>query len=86
MSNASIPYNCHSAYILVVALTVNRARLHLSINRTYDLKVYCDNSKFMDITVNYTKMNTLVPGAIMEQDMHIIMSLRNLVLLHYDNY
>ena len=31
---------------------------------------YCDNSKFLDITVYYTKTNTLVPGAIMEQDMH----------------
>ena len=32
---------------------------------------YCDNSKFLDITVYYTKTNTLVPKAIMEQDMHI---------------
>ena len=32
---------------------------------------YRDSSKFLDVTVYYTKTNTLVPGEIMEQDMHI---------------
>ena len=32
---------------------------------------YRNNNKFLDISVYYTKTNSLVPGAIMEQDMHI---------------
>ena len=32
---------------------------------------YRNNSKILDSTVYYTKINTSVPGAIMEQDMHI---------------
>ena len=35
---------------------------------------YCDNSKFLDITVYYTKKtNTLTSGSNYEKDMHIRM-------------
>ena len=43
---------------------------------------YRDNSKFLGITAYYTKTNTLVPGAIMEQDMHIC----HCVICCYDSY